>query len=188
MKQWNLLRRANSIIFDNESKSVLAADKSGDVFKLDLASENEAEGKCLLGHFSMLLDLTMSRCGKFILTSDRDEKIRVSHYPNAYNIHNYCLGHTDFVSSIVLSPINDNVLISGSGDGTIRSWNYLKGQENDQVLVGKSADLKIMDDGHEEEVKENDPKMQKNPWPAILTVKAAKSDTGSAMIAVTVEE
>ena len=88
----------------------------------DLNSE-ENEGKCILGHLSMLLDIKLSKCGKFIITCDRDEKIRISHYPNAYNIHNFCLGHTDFVTSIAL--YEDNCLISGSGDGTLRLWNYL---------------------------------------------------------------
>ena len=81
-------------------------------------SQNDSEGQCILGHLSMLLDVKLSPCGKFIITSDRDEKIRVSHYPNAYNIHNYCLGHTDFVSS--LEMLNNQFLISGSGDSTLR--------------------------------------------------------------------
>ena len=88
---------------------------------------------CALGHLSMLLDITLSPCGKYIISSDRDEKIRVSRFPNAYNIHCYCLGHKDFVTSLQIVPnIQENILLSASGDGTIRVWKYLEGLE---VLV-----------------------------------------------------
>ena len=83
----------------------------------------------------MLLDINISPCGNYIITSDRDEKIRVSRFPNAYNIHCYCLGHTDFVTSIqVVSNFQENILISASGDGTIRTWKYLEGVE---VIITK---------------------------------------------------
>ena len=32
---------------------------------------------------------------KFLITSDRDEKIRVSCFPNSYSIHTFCLGHLE---------------------------------------------------------------------------------------------
>ena len=35
-----------------------------------------SDGVCILGHLSMLLDVTMSECGHYIVTCDRDEKIR----------------------------------------------------------------------------------------------------------------
>ncbi len=70
-------------------------DKTGDVYRF---KRDFSEGSLLLGHLSMLLDVAVSNCGKFVITCDRDEKIRVSSYPNAYNINNYCLGHTDFVT------------------------------------------------------------------------------------------
>ena len=34
---------------------------------------------------------------KFLITADRDEKIRISHFPNAYNIETFCLGHKESV-------------------------------------------------------------------------------------------
>ena len=207
VKQWNILRRANRILFDNDSKSVLVAgekptkyhfaseertifklfaDKSGDVFKFDLASGNDSEGECILGHFSMLLDLVQSRCGNFLITSDRDEKIRVSHYPNAYNIHNYCLGHTDFVGSISIANL-DNVLISASGDGTLRTWDYLKGRELDQAVVPKDAGIEPV--SLQEETNENYLRVQRNPWPAVLSVRMAENaNDKTTTIAATVEE
>jgi tRNA (guanine-N(7)-)-methyltransferase subunit TRM82 len=89
----------NCVLFDKDATSILIADKSGDVFQFIIESE-EKEGKCILGHLSMLLDIKLSKCGKSIITCDRDEKIRVSHFPNAYNIHNFCVGHSDFVTCL----------------------------------------------------------------------------------------
>jgi len=80
-----------------------------------------------LGHLSMLLDLRISLDSKYVITADRDEKIRVSSFPNSYNIHNYCLGHGDFVTS--LGILSDDLLLSGSGDGTVRVWRFLEGAE-----------------------------------------------------------
>ena len=160
LKQYNLVRRANKVIFDKTASAILVADKSGDVFRFDLNSEDQ-DGQCLMGHLSMLLDIKLSKCGKFIITCDRDEKIRVSHYPNAYNIHNFCLGHTDFVTCIALHQ--DTFLVSGSGDGTLRLWNYLKGKEIDQVLVAQDANLQPLE-------AEVDPKTHRTPWPSVLDI------------------
>ncbi len=55
----------------------------------------------------------MSPCQKYILSSDRDEKIRVSCYPQVYSIQSYCLGHTSFVTSILIPQNKPNILISG---------------------------------------------------------------------------
>jgi len=49
-------------------------------------TEAENEGEVICGHLSMLLDLCFLQDGKYLVTCDRDEKIRVSHYPNTYNI------------------------------------------------------------------------------------------------------
>lgn len=61
---------------------------------------------------------------RFIITSDRDEKIKISQYPDCHEIEAFCLGHTEFVSSINILPHDENVLLSISGDGKIKLWNY----------------------------------------------------------------
>jgi len=125
ISQRNLQRRATRALFTHDSKGLLVADKSGDVYLF--STEKEKEGELLLGHLSMLLDLRITLDSKFVITADRDEKIRVSKFPNSYNIHNYCLGHGDFVTS--LGILSEDLLLSGSGDGTVRVWRFLEGTE-----------------------------------------------------------
>ncbi|XP_053653805.2 tRNA (guanine-N(7)-)-methyltransferase non-catalytic subunit WDR4 isoform X3 [Cherax quadricarinatus] len=84
--------------------------------------------KPILGHLSMLLDMAITEDDKYIITCDRDEKIRVSHYPNSYNIVSFCLGHKEFVTQVELLPQNNNLLLSCSGDGTLILWDYLQGE------------------------------------------------------------
>lgn len=48
-----------------------------------------------------------------MITSDRDEKIRISFYKNSYNIQSYLLGHKEFVTQFEL--IDDKSLVSVSG-------------------------------------------------------------------------
>ena len=40
----------------------------------------------------------ITRDDRYIITADRDEKIRVSKFPNSYNIKTFCLGHTEYVN------------------------------------------------------------------------------------------
>lgn len=51
----------------------------------------------------------------------------MTHYPNTYNIESYCLGHTEFVSSIKL--IDSETLVSGSGDGRLIVWDFVNGKK-----------------------------------------------------------
>jgi tRNA (guanine-N(7)-)-methyltransferase subunit TRM82 len=68
-------------------------------------------GRLIAGHVSMLFDIVsntlhmvhnklaqvLSSDEKYLISCDRDEKIRVSHFPNAFDIEAYCLGHTEWV-------------------------------------------------------------------------------------------
>ncbi|XP_065909322.1 tRNA (guanine-N(7)-)-methyltransferase non-catalytic subunit wdr4-like [Dysidea avara] len=86
------------------------------------------ESTFLLGHLSMLLDMVITMDQKYVITADRDEKIRISHFPNAYNIKAYCLGHNDFISCLLQCIHYEHVLISGSGDGTVKTWDFEHGR------------------------------------------------------------
>lgn len=120
-----IVNRAASKVCLTSTNDILVADKTGDVYLHKLNGDKD-QPQLLLGHLSVILDMILSECGKYIITCDRDEKIRVSCFPNAYNIVSFCLGHTEFVTSIKLVK---NILVSASGDGTVRFWNYLQGKQ-----------------------------------------------------------
>lgn len=93
----------------------------------------------LSGHVSLLTDLacvtlhhrTSPEISKrtYIITSDRDEHIRVSRgIPQTHIIEAYCLGHTEFVSKLCIPPWNCKVLISGGGDDFLLIWDWLSGK------------------------------------------------------------
>lgn len=100
--------------------------------------------KLLLGHVSLLTDLacitladeTLSppRQRRYILTSDRDEHIRVSRgIPQTHVIEGYCLGHTEFVARLCIPGWNKKVLISGGGDDFLLIWDWLSGTARQKV-------------------------------------------------------
>jgi len=104
------------------------ADKAGDAYLFSTSCPMET-GTLILGHLSMLLDILVTHDMKYILTTDRDEKIRVSMFPNCYNIISYCLGHAKFVTNISELPHEKSILISCGGDGIFKLWDYKHGSE-----------------------------------------------------------
>ncbi|GFT43639.1 hypothetical protein NPIL_602751 [Nephila pilipes] len=121
----SLSRKCQKVIFSNSCSNIILADRGGDVFNYSTLKYNEP-GCFLLGHISLILDIAISNNDKYLATCDRDGKIRISCYPNTYNILNYCLGHQEFVSSIQFISLPEEKLLSTSGDGTIRLWQYEK--------------------------------------------------------------
>ncbi|KAL9110248.1 MAG: hypothetical protein Q9227_005155 [Pyrenula ochraceoflavens] len=80
----------------------------------------------LLGHVSLLTALLISDVPpkisqgdsvhrSYIITSDRDEHIRISRLPQPYMIESYCYGHGSFITCLSVGGVERNILISGSG-------------------------------------------------------------------------
>ncbi|KAG6908959.1 hypothetical protein DXG01_002565 [Tephrocybe rancida] len=145
-----LPKRPTSILFTAHAKTLLVSDKFGDVFsytfdfapltekqKKDALSshENPSGGTLILGHASLLNAFLLSRDEKYIITADRDEHIRVSWYPQGYNIEMYCLGHTKFVSAIHNPAFAPADLVSGGGDLTLKIWDWMAGTVKHEIPV-----------------------------------------------------
>ena len=89
----------------------------------------------LLGHVSLLTDVacvsisSSNKTRNYILSSDRDEHIRVSRgIPQAHIIEGYCLGHTGFISKLCIPPAQPHLLISGGGDESVLLWDWHSGK------------------------------------------------------------
>ena len=98
--------------------------------------------KLLLGHVSLLTDVACvtlaspshDKPRNYILTSDRDEHIRVSRgVPQAHIIEGYCLGHTEFITKLCVPPVYPHLLISGGGDDYLRLWDWTSGRMLQQL-------------------------------------------------------
>lgn len=97
----------------------------------------------LLGHVSLLTDVacvsvasSLLKPRDYILTSDRDEHIRVSRgIPQAHIIEGFCLGHTEFVSKLCIPRTYPHLLISGGGDDYLLAWDWLAGSIRQKIDI-----------------------------------------------------
>ncbi|BFG01616.1 tRNA (guanine-N(7)-)-methyltransferase non-catalytic subunit wuho [Drosophila madeirensis] len=121
-----LTRASSALRFCSDGSSVLVTDKTGDCYQYDCV-EVDAPPRLLLGHLSIVYDILWSEDQQYIITCDRDDKIRVTNYPATFDIHSYCLGHKEFVSGLAM--LTEQHIISASGDKTLRVWNYTSGKE-----------------------------------------------------------
>jgi tRNA (guanine-N(7)-)-methyltransferase subunit TRM82 len=177
---YNMPKRARCLVFHTLPSStgadchmIIAGDLSGDAFAypvpsydaIDLtaaAAAKPSSRRLLLGHTASMLtgmQVAPTNSGRqFILTADRDEKVRVSCFPETHIVHGYLLGHTAFVSAMdaVSGDGARPLCLTGSGDGTVRLWDYQTCKEVGMVPLvlqppgGDSSnndDLNVNDEG-----------------------------------------
>ncbi|EXJ69181.1 uncharacterized protein A1O5_07217 [Cladophialophora psammophila CBS 110553] len=110
------------------------------------------ECKLLLGHVSLLTDVAIAEVQsglkrrQYILTSDRDEHIRVSRgVSQAHIIENYCFGHREFVSRLCIMPWDSEILVAGSGEPSLKVYHWQAGKLLDQELFQGDVGKDIFD-------------------------------------------
>ena len=86
----------------------------------------------------------LTRDKKYLISSDRDEKIRVSRYPHSFVIESYLLGHTDYIAGFQVIEQASPLLVSGSGDGTLRLWNMLSGAELQCITLSENGEQTVV--------------------------------------------
>ncbi|KAL3231616.1 tRNA (guanine-N(7)-)-methyltransferase non-catalytic subunit TRM82 [Nakaseomyces bracarensis] len=131
-------KRPNALAFADNDTSIIVADKFGDVYKIPLNNKSEVtetkedQGlEPILGHVSMLTDVVVvaDPAGKnYVITADRDEHIKVSHYPQTYIVDKWLFGHGEFVSSITVPKWDQKLLISAGGDEDVFLWDWVSGE------------------------------------------------------------
>ncbi|KAK9433855.1 hypothetical protein V1505DRAFT_360613 [Lipomyces doorenjongii] len=171
----NFPKRPSAIDITSDSSTVLLGDKFGDVYAVpirDIAypptaglsrisevSESESGGELdpILGHVSMLVDLLVTEDQKglrHIISSDRDEHIRVTKYPESYVIEAFCFGHEQYVSQLLIPSWSPNTLISGGGDDFLAHWDWTTGELLEKVDIHSILYPKSDKDESEEQIAE----------------------------------
>ncbi|KAL2935812.1 hypothetical protein RDABS01_018930 [Bienertia sinuspersici] len=152
----NSEKRVSAVAISKDEQYVCFADKFGVVWIVDLVglAENQPgsnkKAAELFGHYcSIITSLEFSPNGSFIVSADRDFKIRVSVFPRSplkgvHEIQSFCLGHSEFVSCLTFvhnSDFPQGFLVSGSGDSTVCLWDVTSGLALCTSEVGKEANL-----------------------------------------------
>ncbi|XP_026419276.1 tRNA (guanine-N(7)-)-methyltransferase non-catalytic subunit WDR4-like [Papaver somniferum] len=147
-------KRVTAVAISHDGFFVTFADKFGVVWVVGLdgiCNETNNKPASLFGHYcSIITSLEFSPDGRFIISADRDFKIRVTVFPEkplsgAHEIQSFCLGHTEFVScvAVVASPeVPEGFLLSGSGDCTVRLWDITSGALLDTCDVSAQAGVR----------------------------------------------
>lgn len=134
INEWSLQKRPTAVkIIESEGYTdMVVVDKTGDAYRLLSSNENLAcsTETPVVGHISMLLDVVLT--DKYLITAERDEKIKVSIRKRPVDIHGYLLGHTQFVKSIFEVG---GLLVSFGGDYEAKLWDLESCEELDSYTL-----------------------------------------------------
>ena len=125
----------HSLVVDTNKGVLIASDKAGDVWAIDTPL---LSNKVLVaGHTaSVITDVTQFSIDNqdYVATSDRDEKIRISMFPQFVQIKTYCLGHTNVVTSVIFME-KFKLLVTCGWDHAIYLWEPVSGSIVNKIFT-----------------------------------------------------
>ncbi|KAF7818339.1 tRNA (guanine-N(7)-)-methyltransferase non-catalytic subunit wdr4 [Senna tora] len=140
-------KRVSAVAISNDGSYVCFADKFGVVWIVDLTGYDgnqqlsDKNATPLLSHYcSIITNLEFSPDGRFIVSSDRDFKIRVSYLIFPLNV-NYPFRFVSCLAFVHDQECPQGLLVSGSGDSTVRLWDTSSGALLDTCDVAIKAGL-----------------------------------------------
>lgn len=158
-----LVKRACALNVDDNT--IIVGDKFGDVYVYPVIpattipaeritytqtkDEEVSNVSPILGHVSMLTSVLMTpkvQGKRYIISADRDEHIRISNFPDGYDIEAFCLGHEQFISSLLLPSSRPGTLISAGGDDYIVTWDWRTGNLLRKDILHEAVDLARSED------------------------------------------
>ncbi|KAI9914344.1 hypothetical protein PsorP6_006880 [Peronosclerospora sorghi] len=108
--------------------AVILGQKTGDVVAVPFP-DLDRDLKALLGHTtSMVTNVAVNYDSSLLLTADRDEKLRVSKFPNTAVIVSYCLGHVASLTKVACSTVTPELVVSTSMDNMLMLWDMITGK------------------------------------------------------------
>ncbi|KAG9050429.1 tRNA (guanine-N(7)-)-methyltransferase non-catalytic subunit trm82 [Tulasnella sp. UAMH 9824] len=116
----------------SESPSSTKGKKKG---RQQSSEEKPRHGELILGHTSVITSFTLTPQDEFVVSGDRDEHIRISWFPEGYNIERFCMGHLKYVSALHIPQSSPHTLVSGGGDPELFIWDWTNGTLLQKVSV-----------------------------------------------------
>ncbi|OWZ05923.1 hypothetical protein PHMEG_00021898 [Phytophthora megakarya] len=131
--------------------AVIVGQKTGEAVAVPFP-DVDRDIKTLLGHTtSMVTHVAVNHDSSLLLTADRDEKLRVSRFPNAAIIESYCLGHAASLTKVACSAATPDLVVSTSMDNTLKLWQMTTGKllASETLLPGVEVSLEPLDEDAE---------------------------------------
>ena len=158
---------------------IVAGDLNGDAtaYKAQKQEDHDSSqcSRVLLGHTASVLtsiEIVDDDGGRKIFTSDRDEKVRISSFPETFHVQGYLLGHSSYISDVKVLRNKMKKCVTCSGDGTLRLFDYERCKEDVTVEVPHKLESENTDANEDSASAPNMP------------VRVAINPTGTALVVI----